>query len=122
MWRVIFESILELGSIHTGPGPSGNRRRSKWAEYLFIFSLLGLILAVALVPEMYGFQNKLLLLTLLTLSAMFLGSLTLAFLILVKILRSIYPQDFLLLFASITIIYSIILCVLNLKFELISLA
>lgn len=121
MWRALFESIFEMGS-SPGPEPPGNKRRSKWAEYLFIFSLLSLILAVGLVPEMYGFQNKLLLLTLLTLSAMFLGSLTLAFLILVKILRSIYPQDFLLLFASITIIYSIILCLLNLKFGLISLA
>ena len=119
MWRALFESILEMGS-SPGPEPSGNKRRSKWAEYLFVFSLLGLILAVTLVPGMYDFQNKLLLLTLLTLSAMFLGSLTLAFLILVKVLRSMYPRDFLLLFASITIIYSIILCALNLKFELIS--
>ncbi|GEM_PF-1483040 len=122
MWRALFESILEMGSMHTGPESPGNKRRSKWAEYLFIFSLLGLILAVTLVPGMYDFQNKLLLLTLLTLSAMFLGSLTLGFLVLVKVLRSMYPQDFLLLFASITIIYSIILCALNLKFELISLA
>lgn len=122
MWRALFESILKMDNMHTGPEPSGNKRRSKWAEYLFIFSLLGLILAVTLFPGMYRFQNKLLLLTLLTLSAMFLGSLTLFFLGLVKVLRSMYPQDFLLLFASITIIYSIILCVLNLKFELISLA
>ncbi|MBL7704457.1 MAG: hypothetical protein JNM21_02810 [Taibaiella sp.] len=122
MWRALFESILKMDNMHTGPEPSGNKRRSKWAEYLFIFSLLGLILAVTLFPGMYRFQNKLLLLTLLTLSAMFLGSLTLSFLGLVKVLHSMYPQDFLLLFASITIIYSIILCVLNLKFELISLA
>lgn len=120
MLRALFESILDLASIHTGREPSGNKRRSNWAEYLFVFCLIGLILAITLAPELYHFQNKTLLLTLLTLSSMFLGSLTLAFLVLVKVLRSIYPQDFLLLFASIAIIYSIILCVLNLKFGIIS--
>lgn len=120
MWRALFESILDITSINTGSGPSGNKRRSKWAEYPFVFSLLALLLAIMLAPELYHFQNKALLLTLLALSSMFLGSLTLGFLIIIKALRSIYPQNFLLLFASITIIYSIILCVLNLKFGLIS--
>ncbi len=115
MWRALFESILDISSI-----PSGNKRRSKWAEYLFIFCLLCLILAITLVPELYSFQNKTLLLTLLTLSSMFLGSLTLGFLTLIKVLRSMYPQDFLLLFASVAILYSILLCGLNLKFGLIS--
>lgn len=120
MWRALFESILDMTSINSGSEPSGNKRRSKWAEYLFVVSLLALILAITLAPELYPFQNKTLMLTLLTLSSMFLGSLTLSFLVIIKALRSIYPQNFLLLFASITIIYSIILCVLNHKFELIS--
>lgn len=120
MWRALFESILDITSIHTRSGSSGNKRRSRWAEYLFVFSLLVLLMAIMLAPELYRFQNKTLILTLLTLSSMFLGSLTLSFLIIIKVLRSIYPQNFLMLFASITIIYSIILCVLNLKFEFIS--
>lgn len=120
MWRALFESILDIASINTGRESPGNKRQSKWTEYLFIFCLLGLLLAITLVPELYAFQNKILLLKLLTLSAMFLASLTLGFLILVKVLRSIYPQGFLLLFASIAIIYSLLLCMLNLKFGLIS--
>lgn len=116
----LFESILELISIPTGPKPSGNKRRSKWAEYLFIFNLLAPLLAIMLAPELYHFQNKALMLTLLSLCAMLLGSLTLALLILLRAIRSIYPQNFLLLFASISMLYSIILCVLNLNFALIS--
>lgn len=120
MWRTLFESILDITNINSGAEPSGNKHRSKWAEYLFVVSLLALALAITLRPELYHFQNKTLVLTLLILSAMFLGSLTLALLIFVKVLRSMYPQDFLLLFTSISILYSIILCILNLKFELIS--
>ena len=120
MWLALFEAVLEIISIPTETEPSRNKRRRKWAKYLFIFSLMTLLVAIILAPELYHFQHKALMLTLFTLCSLILGSITLALLILLKVIRSIYPQNFLLLFASISILYSIILCVLNLKFELIS--
>lgn len=119
MWRALIEAILDSSSIQIDPGKRDNKRRSRWAEYLLISGLLLLVLVINLAPALYSIENKGLLLALLTLSSLLLSSITLILLVLIKVIRSIYPQNFLLLYLSLAIIYSMLLSLLNLKFEII---
>ena len=120
MWQALFESILEVGSMNTGPIYSGNKRRSKWGGMALVGSLFCLVAVINFAPECFRAQHLGWLITLVAFIALLLSSTTLALMILLRIIKSIYPKNFLLLFTTLAIIYSLILFGVNLKFEFIS--